>query len=351
MLAGPAGAGSLRIATYNTELAREGPGLLLRDILSGKDEQVGALVKVIASAGPDILLLQGVDYDFDGHALGALARALEAAGQPYPFSYAPRPNTGMASGFDLDRDGRLNEPEDAQGFGRFSGQGGMALLSRLPIDSAASRDFSDFLWKDLPGANLPEQDGAPYYAPDITDALPLANSGMWDVVVSLPDGTGLHLLAMDAQTPVFDGPEDRNGRRNGDQLRFWRLLLDGALPFAAPEGPVVLVADANLDPEDGAGLRSEIAALIEDPRLQDPLPVSPGGALAANPGHRGDPARDTVDWDDPDPGNLRVDYVLPGAGLTVTGAGVVWPAPGDPLASDVQAASRHRLVWVDIALP
>ena len=36
------------------------------------------------------------------------------------------------------------------------------------------------------------------------------------------------------------------------------------------------------------------------------------------------------------------------ARLTVTGTGVVWPAPDDPFAKTVEAASRHRLVWVDV---
>ena len=53
----------------------------------------------------------------------------------------------------------------------------------------------------------------------------------------------------------------------------------------------------------------------------------------------------------PGPGNLRVDYVLPSATLAVSGAGVFWPAPGDPAAGVAATASRHRLVWVDIVLP
>ncbi|RME14969.1 MAG: endonuclease/exonuclease/phosphatase family protein, partial [Alphaproteobacteria bacterium] len=46
----------------------------------------------------------------------------------------------------------------------------------------------------------------------------------------------------------------------------------------------------------------------------------------------------------------RVDYVLPDAGLVVTGSGVVWPAPDDPFAETVARASRHRLVWVDVEI-
>ena len=172
----------------------------------------------------------------------------------------------------------------------------------------------------------------------------------WDVPV-MTDSGPLHLLAYSATTPVFDGPEDQNGRRNADESLFWLHLIDGDLPFAAPEGPVVVIGNANLDPEDGDGRREAIRALLDDPRFVDPKPASPGGAAAANPDQAGDPALDTADWTDPSPGNLRVDYVLPDARLTVTDAGVVWPAPDDPFAQVVEAASRRRLVWVDIETP
>ena len=78
-------------------------------------------------------------------------------------------------------------------------------------------------------------------------------------------------------------------------------------------------------------------------------------ALAANPGHRGDPALDTADWrEDGGPGNLRADYVLPSADFRILDAGVFWPAPEDPkaglLGSERDGATRHRLVWVDLVL-
>ena len=50
LASGPALADPIRIATYSPDLSRDGPGLLLRDILSGKDEQVAAAVQVIAAA-------------------------------------------------------------------------------------------------------------------------------------------------------------------------------------------------------------------------------------------------------------------------------------------------------------
>jgi len=115
------------------------------------------------------------------------------------------------------------------------------------------------------------------------------------------------------------------------------------------------LGDANLDPEDGAGLHEAIRDLLADPRLQDPRPASAGAAAAArlqggaNTRQTGDPAQDTADWKDtPGPGNLRVDYVLPSRDLKVTTSGVVWPAPGAPLADAAGTASRHHLVWVDV---
>ena len=66
----------------------------------------------------------------------------------------------------------------------------------------------------------------------------------------------------------------------------------------------------------------------------------------------GDPATDTADLaDDPAPGNLRTDYILPSLGLEIVDAGVFWPPADDPLStlvSDPATSSDHRLVWVDL---
>jgi hypothetical protein len=334
----------LRVATYDAELDRRGPGLLLADILSG-DEQVADVVAVIVAAAPDVLLITGFDHDYEGHALAAFGDLLDAAGHGMPHFFAARPNAGLPSGLDLDGNGRLGEARDAQGYGVFTGQGGMAVLSRHPLGEP--RDFSDFLWADLPGAIPPMVDGLPFPSAKAHAGQRLSSVAHWDVPVITPGGP-LHLLAFNATTPVFDGPEDLNGRRNHDEILFWQRLLDGDLPFGPPAGPVVVIGNANLDPTDGDGRREAIRALLADPRLQDPLPESIGGAQAANPEHRGNPALDTADWSDPRPGNLRVDYVLPDARLEVVDAGVFWPAPGDPLAQTVEKASRHRLVWVDL---
>lgn len=316
---------------------------MLRDIAAG-EAQVQAVVAVLAAMRPDILLLTGIDHDHGQAALDALAGRLQDAGLALPHRFARRPNSGMASGLDLDGDGRRGRPEDAQGYGWFAGEGGMAILSRLPIRDGEARDFSALLWRDLPGALI----GDAGLTPEAAAAQRLSSVAHWAVPVEAPGGP-LTLLAFSATPPVFDGPEDRNGRRNRDEAALWLHYLDGGLG-PVPEGPVVVLGNANLDPADGEGRRDALAALLAHPRLQDPAPRGPGGAAAPDPGHGGDPALDTADWDDP-PGNLRVDYVLPDRRLAVRGAGVFWPAPDDPMAAVAAAASAHRPVWVDVEVP
>ncbi len=336
----------LRVATFNAELYRDGPGLLLRDIRAGKDQQVLAVLDVIRRTSPDILAIQGLDWDFEGRALSAFADALRQAGVDYPHRFAAKPNSGVPSGHDLNDNGRLNEAADAWGYGRFTGQGGLAVLSRYPIDAAGIQDYTGFLWRDLPGHLMPSRaDSTPFPSARIHDTVPLSGSAHWVVPILLPDGTTLTLLTYRAVPPVFDGPEDFNGRRNHDETRFWSLFLDGAFG-SAPKGRFVLAGSPTMDPDDSDGRPGAVRALLADPRVQDVKPVSPGAAAAEDQGHVGDNALDTVDW--PVPGRLRADYVLPSSDWTVAGAGVFWPLPGQPGHNTALSASRHRLVWVDL---
>lgn len=302
---------------------------------------MAAVAAVIAKADADVLLLMGIDYDLDGVALAALADRLAEAGAPYPYRLALRPNTGTPTGLDINGNGRLGEARDAQGFGLFSGQGGMALLSRLPIDAMAMRDFSTFLWRDLPGSL--SQDG-----PEAAAIQRLSTTGHWDVPVTLRGGGVLHLLAWHATPPVFDGAEDRNGRRNHDETAFWLRMLEGALPFPPPDAPFVLIGTPNLDPADGEGRREAITALLASPIVQDPRPRS--ARSGTDQGQRGDPTLDTAAFGG-EVGSLRVDVILPSADLHVAASGVIWPPDADPFAASVTQASRHRLVWADLSLP
>ncbi|MCA0042018.1 endonuclease/exonuclease/phosphatase family protein [Celeribacter sp. ASW11-22] len=302
--------------------------MLLRELLSKDDAEIHAVAEWIETTSPDVLLLTRFDTDMDGHAARAFAATLG-----YPYVFSRWGNSGMETRRDLDKDGRTGEPEDAQSYGHFRGQGGMVLLSRLRILLDDVRDFSEMLWRDLPANNIP----ADYFDEDDLSVLRLSSTGHWDVPIQW-GGHEVHLLMYAATSPVFDGAEDRNGRRNADETRFWSLYLDGALDSVPPD-PVILLGNSNLDPVDGEGQHEVMKALLANPRLQDPKPSSSHGLENANPEHAGDPSLDTADWSDPIPGNLRVNYVLPSSDLTVVDSGVEW-AETDP---------QHGLVWVDIA--
>lgn len=356
----------MRIATYNASLSRKGPGLLLLDILE-RDAQVLRVAAIIRAVRPDVLLLNEFDWDHEGRALDAFRALLRepgrggAPGIDYAHAYAPAQNTGVQSGLDLDGDGRRGGPGDAWGFGHFRGQYAMALLSRLPLAGAAV-DLSALRWAELPFADMPRwPDGRPFPSAEAAAAMRLSSKGHWAVPLRRADGSILWVVAAHPTPPVFDGPEDRNGKRNADEIRLLVAMVEGRAPGteALANAPLVVLGDLNADPVDGDGDHAAIGALLTHPRLQDPHPRSEGALAAAraqggaNLRHRGDPALDTADWrDKPGPGNLRVDYVLPSRELTTRGAGVFWPAPGDPdarlLGSGRRRTSDHHLVWIDI---
>jgi len=180
-------------------------------------------------------------------------------------------------------------------------------------------------------------------------------------------GQVLHVLAFHPTPPVFDGPEDRNGLRNFDEIRFW-------LHYTGPEGAdfivddkgntgglaageaFVIAGDLNADPHDGDSLAGAGRQLLDAEWIQaDCVPASLGGVEATrdqggvNDRQAGDPAADTADFDDRYAGNLRLDYLLPAAGLDVRGCGVFWPAAAED-GHELVTASDHRLVWLDVAL-
>ena len=400
-LAGPLLANdSLRVATFNVSLFGNSQGELLSRLHDENDPQICAIAEIIQRARPDVLFLNELDYVAPAEApVGAgplallqtnfLAKGQNRCGSPggaaepieYRYSFVAPSNTGIHSGYDLDRNGRV-EPKvgsedyggDSWGFGRFPGQYGMAVLSRYPIDEAKVRTFRRFLWKDMPGALLPDDDEIPepgdWYPPEVLERFPLSSKSHWDVPIRVGDRT-IHLLASHPTPPVYDGPEDRNGRRNHDEIRFWADYVgpseDAAYIYddagnhggLAPGAVFVVVGDLNSDPHDGEG-SAGIRQLMESTRVRsEPIPYSPGGAEqanlqgGANAGQRGDPHHDTVDPPDRDgPGNLRLDYVLPSIDLTVSACGVFWPKESDPLFALVGRfpfpGSDHRLVWVDL---
>lgn len=369
----PPAEGALRIATYNVAMYRDRAGQLAAELASGESEQARRIAEVLQRVRPDVVLLCEIDHDPERDPPGLFAERYAARSQAagleplrYPHRYTAPVNTGEPSGLDLDADGSRDGPADAWGYGRYPGQYGMAVLSRLPIDAAASRTFQHLLWSRLPGARRPvvPETGRSYYDTAVWNQLRLPSKTLMDVVVPIGERP-VHLVCSHPTPPVFDGPEDRNGLRNADEVRLVREYVTGGLPDyfvddSGRRGPIddgalwVALGDLNADPHDGGGRREAIRALLAVGN--DPRPTSEGGVAASqrlaglNADHKGDPSEDTGDFGPDGHGNLRIDYALPCPALKVTGAGVYWPRDGEP-GAHAAAASDHRLVWVDVALP
>ncbi|GAA2820023.1 endonuclease/exonuclease/phosphatase family protein [Saccharopolyspora taberi] len=366
-LAVPASAGpaTVRLATFNASLNRAAEGELLADLSTPDDEQARAVAEVVQRNRPDVLLLNEFDHVPGGAAVDAFRRNYLAVGHngaepiDYPYAYTAPVNTGVPSGMDLDNDGRTGGPGDAFGFGQFPGQYGMVVLSKYPIGQV--RTFQDFRWADMPGALRPDDPATPepgdWYSPQEWAQLRLSSKSHWDLPVEV-GGRTVHLLASHPTPPSFDGPEDRNGARNHDEIRFWADYVAGADYFRDDAGragglepgePFVIAGDQNADPEDGDSVDRAADQLLRAPGVIDPKPGSVGAVEAArtqggaNADHRGPAYFDTADFSDESPGNLRVDYVLPS--LVPVRSAVFWPR-GE--LSRLNGASDHHLVWVDL---
>jgi hypothetical protein len=371
--------GLVRIATFNSSLNRASAGQLRRDLATPDNAQARAVAEIIQRVRPDILLLQEFDFDAAGESLRAfqanyLARSQNGAAPiEFGYSFLAESNTGSPSGFDLDRNGSVGGGGDALGFGEFPGQYGMVVLSRFAIDAGSARAFRKFLWRDMPGALLPDDAATPaatdWYSPDELAVLPLSSKSHWDLPVRIGSLT-LHLLASHPTPPAFDGAEDRNGRRNHDEIRFWNdyLTPERSAYIRDDQGgrggfrgkAFIIMGDQNSDPVDGESLRDGITALLANPRLNAQFVPQSSGAIeasmaqgGANLAQHADPRYDTADFNDRVAGNLRVDYLLPSKGMPVCAGGVFWPPQADPLAALVWGdhpppSSDHRLVWLDI---
>ncbi len=389
----------VRFATFNASLNRPSAGLLTTHLANPNVDdqfrrQAKNVAEVVQRVAPDVLLINEFDPLENDAADGGPEDLLrenflevsQNGAQPieYPYAFVAPSNTGVATGKDLNNNGvAVTTPgapgygDDAFGFGAFPGQFGMVVYSKYPIDYDNVRTFQLFKWKDMPGNLIP----TPFYSPDEVDILRLSSKSHWDVPI-LVGGKTVHFLVSHPTPPVFDGAEDRNGRRNHDEIRFWADYIspgksayiyddEGRRGGLKPGELFVIAGDQNSDPLDGDSIPGAIQQLIEHPLVNTKVtPSSPGAIEAtalqggANAAHRSDPQFDTADFSDTAPGNLRADYVLPRKTLQLVDAGVFWPLRSDPLSRltgvfDFTAwglvggfpTSDHRSVWIDVTVP
>ncbi len=379
----------IRVASYNASLNRGSFGQLANDLSTPNNAQARRVAEIVQRVGPDIILINEFDYDaanpalnrdrFHDNYLAISQNGLSALN--YPYRYAAPTNTGVPTGAtstdggDFDNNGVIDTTtgddtygNDSFGFGQFPGQYSFVVYSKFPIVTARIRTFQLFKWKDISSPNFPDNPGTStpfdYYTIAERNIFRLSSKNHVDLPIELKPGHILHLLASHPTPPSFDGAEDRNGRRNFDEIRLWADYIRNAQYIYDDAGGTggidddqrfIILGDLNADPLDGdsftsGGVRA-INQLRNHPRVNATFnPSSPGGAQAANPAHQGNPAYDTADFGDPSPGNLRVDHILPSkVGLNPVAGGVFWPLTTDATYS-LAGASDHRLVWTDFAV-
>lgn len=384
----PPAATAVRIATFNLEDVRT------EDLTNRAQPRVRALAEVIQRIRPTIILLNEIAYDgpgspgfTEGMTPGQNAQRFvdnflavpQVDGLPpvrYRVYMAPC-NTGMPSGLDLDNDGQVvttfptpppagpdGAPgaqtdagrlygNDCWGFGTFPGQYAMALLvdERLEILTTDVRTFRLLPWDYMPNHVMPVDplSGAPWYDDAERDILRLSSKSHWDVPVRLPDGAVLHILASHPTPPAFDGPEQRNVRRNHDEVRFWADYVEDATYIVDDQGRTgglstrqhfVILGDLNCDPSDARDIGNALADdLLTSPRIAAPPAPTSDIQVIGRDGPI-DPT-DTAAW------GKRVDYVIPSVRLTVLRSGV-WRHPAT---LRQRFPSDHFPVWADIAVP
>ena len=359
---------AIRFATFNIAMGLDSEGELYARLQSGEDEALKKVAAIIQQVRPDVLLLNEFDWYERDSAWLFINNYLDKSqygNQPISYAHAlsGAVNTGVDSGLDLDGNGVTGDAADAWGYGKFPGQYGMMVLSRFPV--ALKRSFRQFKWRDMPAALVPlNPDGTSWYPEPVFNQLRLSSKSHWDVAVSAND-QDLHFLVSHPTPPVFDGPEDRNGARNYDEIRLWADYIDpsrsgyiyddaGARGGLGEAARFIIAGDLNADPVDGDSSGNAIGQLLQHPLVDAScVPLSKGAEEASalqagkNLEQKGNPAADTADFNDQYTGNMRIDYVLPSRTLKIIGCGVFWPASGEP-GHDLIGVSDHRLVWLDI---
>lgn len=380
----PAKAGDFRIATFNAGFDKQAAeGEQATSFAAGDYRQAQKVAEIIQRSNPDILLLNEIDGNDSGAAVEAfktgyleVAQADGVEAVTYDHVYYSECNTGLVVTeieADFNNDDVLGGPDDRYGFGNYNGQYCMAIFSKYEIDTAQTRTFQKFLWKDMPEAQQPVLEGTNWYSAEEWNIFRLSSKTHIDLPINV-NGTTVHVLASHPTPPVFDGKEDRNGLRNFDEIRLWADYIDPASTYLyddmgnadvtlAENTRFVIMGDENASAVEGDAAEvngvTAINQLLDSPLVNpnmaedsDVFQVPTSAAGAANRTSSVYASTHTAGW------AMRADYVLPSAyGLKVAQGGVFWPQASDDLHYLVTAigegdveSSDHRMVWMDLEI-
>jgi 3-phytase len=235
----------------------------------------------------------------------------------------------------------------------------MGLFSKYPIDTVHIRTFQKFLWKDLTGHHIPSD----FYDDAVVELLRLSSKSHWDVPVLIRESK-VHLLICHPTPPVFDGEEDRNGRRNFDEIKFWvQYLADDSFIYDDQNkfggftlaDPFIITGDLNASLTSDSRYDGMVAIeqLIKHPKIKDSEKwlISNGGWAGRSAGPPDYWERTTAQFGRDF--RTRIDYLLVSKDIDVTKGGVFWPSESENSEGNrlAQEASDHRLIWLDIVVP
>lgn len=367
----------VRIALFNIKELSTEKLLDVDENGKGLDKQLQAAAQIIQKIKPDILIINELDHDYKSvsQGLGLNCFRFQEAylkrgdeGITYPHVFAAPCNTGIPTGLDLNNDGVVSDEQnvgsrnygtDCFGFGTYPGQYAMGLYSKYPIDTNQVRTFQKILWKDLSGNHMPPD----YYDDKAVQIFRLSSKSHWDVPIII-NGKKIHLFLSHPTPPSFDGDEDRNGRRNFDEIKFWvHYLADNQELYDDKnisggfngENSFLIAGDLNASMHSDSRYDDMVAIdqLLNHPKINDTGEwlVSKGGWEGREEGPPDYWERNTAKFGKDY--RMRIDYLLPSQNIQIVDGGVYWPGSvedenGHHLA---ETASDHRLIWLDIVVP
>ncbi|PSU24285.1 succinyl-CoA synthetase subunit alpha [Photobacterium kishitanii] len=397
------------IAAWKNDTANEADHLLAERII-----QIRNIAAIIQKNRPDVLLLNEFNNNgtvddvrslngFQQNYL-AVSQSLNSVDggsmqQPivYPYAENYATNTGLATGLDLDNNGKTDDANDAQGFGFYHGHYAFALLSKFEIDTANTRTFQNFKRKDLPNVVRPtievcdsskypipaEMCNKAWFSDEEWEVLRLSSKNHVDAPIIIPTPSGnktINVLLAHPTPSGFDTVTYNNRYRNSDENAFWSYYINGEPLLYDDSGTkggfsgehFVVMGDLNADNVVGTQINAPfdgIIQLLANEKVNQTVaqvgqpftPQSSGGLESKNPANNWNPVHPNPEIRTSVFGS-RADYVLPSASLNVIQSGIYWPAVGEEgrlLFNDArigmngdskEVSSDHRFVWSTVSV-